>query len=303
MNLTGPSMKNHVSPRQLADAIGVSESSVKRWADQGLIPVERTAGGHRRLPIGGVIQFLRGSDLSLVQPELLGLPAATAPGEVAADPLGDLVAALSAGDEDRFRAAVFRLYVEGMPAAEIGDRYVSAAFEELGERWQHGRLEVYQERRGVEVCHKVLHELRQAVPAPEADAPRAAGGTLEGDWYGLPTTMVEIALREMGWNAQSYGSSHPVETLEAAIREQPLRLFWLSVSWYGSADALVASVERLYSACVGRGTALVLGGRALEEPVRRRLRGSAFCDNLAQVQDLAAALAPGVRHSRTMRNS
>lgn len=295
MTLTGPSMKNHVSPRQLADAIGVSESSVKRWADQGLIPVERTAGGHRRLPVGGVIQFLRSSDLSLVSPEVLGLPPAAVGdgGDGAAH--ADVVSALEAGDEERFRAVVFRLYVEGTSAAEICDRHLAAAFTELGDRWQHGRLEVYQERRGVEICQKVLHELRQAVPAPPAEAPRAAGGTLEGDWYGLPTAMVEIALREAGWNAQSYGSSHPVETLESAVREQGLRLFWLSVSWYAAEAALEESVERLHRACVDTGTALVLGGRALGDEVRRRLRCSAFCDDLAQVQDLAAALAPGAK--------
>ena len=28
--------------------LGVSEASVKRWADSGLLPMEKTAGGHRR---------------------------------------------------------------------------------------------------------------------------------------------------------------------------------------------------------------------------------------------------------------
>lgn len=286
-----PSMKTHVSPRQLADALGVSESSVKRWSDQGLFPVERTAGGHRRLPVEGVIQFLRGSDLSLVRPELLGLPG-DAGAEVGIGPEHRLVQALAEGDEATVRAAVLRLYLEGMPAAEVCDQHLAAAFHELGERWQHGRLEVYEERRGVEICQRVLHELRQAVPAAPEGAPRAAGGTLEGDWYGLPTAMVEIALREVGWNARSLGSSHPVETLEAALREEEPRLFWLSVSWWGDADALAASVERLHRAATATGTALVLGGRALDADLRGRLRCSAFCDDLVQLQSLATALAP-----------
>ena len=46
---------------------------------------------------------------------------------------------------------------------------------------------------------RVLFELRQAVPVPGDAAPRAVGGTLAGDWYSLPTTLVEIALREIGW--------------------------------------------------------------------------------------------------------
>lgn len=286
-------MKTHLSPRQLADAIGVSESSVKRWSDRGLIPTERTAGGHRRLPVGGVIQFLRSSDLSLVQPEILGLPEAVSGDESVGDErIGDVVAALVEGSEEKLRAATFRRYVDGWTAAEVCDRALAPAFERLGERWQHGELEVYEERRGVEVCRQVLHELRQAVVAPGDGAPRAVGGTLAGDWYNLPTAMIEIALREGGWQAQSFGAGHPVATLVAAIEEHRPRLFWLSVSHVASADELAAGVGELHAAAERHGTALVLGGRALDDTVRRRLRGSAFCDDLRQLQALAAALEP-----------
>jgi methanogenic corrinoid protein MtbC1 len=103
--------------------------------------------------------------------------------------------------------------------------------------------------------------------------------------------MVEIALREAGWDAQSYGSSHPLETLAAAVREQRLRLFWLSLSWVGDRAGVAAAVETLHEAASEAGTALVLGGRALTASLRKRLRASAFCDDLGQLQDLAAALA------------
>lgn len=294
-------MKTHLSPRQLAAAIGVSESSIKRWADRGLLPVERTAGGHRRLPVGGVIQFLRRGDLPLVRPEVLGLAAAPGNGDAPGDgdggasgqDVGDLVAALVAGDEEEFRAAVFRRYIAGWSAAEICDRAIAPAFTELGVRWQHRDLEVYEERRGVEVCREVLFELRQAVPANGGAAvPRAIGGTLAGDWYSLPTAMAEIALREAGWWAQSLGSNHPAETLLAALEEQRPRLFWLSVSYLDDADGLVADVARLNAAAERRGAALVVGGRALGDELRRRLRCAAFCDDLRQLQALAAALEP-----------
>ena len=38
-------MNELVSPKQVAHAMGVSESSLKRWCDQGLIPTVRTAAG------------------------------------------------------------------------------------------------------------------------------------------------------------------------------------------------------------------------------------------------------------------
>ena len=42
-----------LSPRELAEAVGVSESSLKRWADRGRVHVHRTEGGHRRIPVLG----------------------------------------------------------------------------------------------------------------------------------------------------------------------------------------------------------------------------------------------------------
>lgn len=68
-------MKDAFTPRQVARALGVSESTLKRWCDRGLLPTIRTAGGHRRIPIHGVLSFIRDNDQTLAHPELLGLPA------------------------------------------------------------------------------------------------------------------------------------------------------------------------------------------------------------------------------------
>ena len=52
-------MKSVLSPKELAAAIGVSESTLKRWADDGLIVFSRTAGGHRRIRLAEAIRFIR----------------------------------------------------------------------------------------------------------------------------------------------------------------------------------------------------------------------------------------------------
>lgn len=73
-------MRDRLTPNQVANAFGVSEASVKRWCDKGLMPTYRTAGGHRRLPVAGVVDFLRKRGLELVNPEVLGLPLPPAKG-------------------------------------------------------------------------------------------------------------------------------------------------------------------------------------------------------------------------------
>ena len=55
-----------ISPKEFAAAIGSSESSLKRWLDQGVIPCTKTPGGHRRIEVNEAIKYVRASDLTLV---------------------------------------------------------------------------------------------------------------------------------------------------------------------------------------------------------------------------------------------
>ena len=70
-------MSQFFSPKEVALAIGVSESSLKRWVDKGLIPAEKTGGGHRRLQLDAVLRYIRDEGKGLANPEIIGLPAET----------------------------------------------------------------------------------------------------------------------------------------------------------------------------------------------------------------------------------
>ena len=68
-------MRDLLTPKQVARALDVSESSVKRWCDKGAIPTQYTAGGHRRIPLAPLLQLVREGSYQLIHPEALGLPA------------------------------------------------------------------------------------------------------------------------------------------------------------------------------------------------------------------------------------
>ncbi len=68
----------YFSPKTVALAIGVSESSLKRWCDKGKILAIKTAGGHRRLAGADIVEFLRAQQIPLQNPEIMGFPARSA---------------------------------------------------------------------------------------------------------------------------------------------------------------------------------------------------------------------------------
>lgn len=290
LRLNPAPMKELFTPRQVARAIQVSESSVKRWCDKGSIPTQYTAGGHRRIPIGGLLVFLRSNRHAIVRPELLGLPTTTGQTHrVIERAMDQFTEAMIRGDEELCRQIMLDLYLAEHHVSALCDQVLARSFTELGDRWACGAVEVFQERRGCEIALRLLRELRSFLPIPQADSPTAIGGTTTGDPYVLATTTVELVLRDAGWNAVSMGSNLPFSTLAAAIEQQQPRLFWISVSHIESEDGFIGGCNELHRR-FGSRTAFVLGGQALTESVRSRIQCTGFCDNLRQLESFAASI-------------
>jgi MerR family transcriptional regulator, light-induced transcriptional regulator len=296
------SMTEHFSPKQVARAIGVSESSLKRWCDRGLIPMAKTVGGHRRLPLDGVMEFLRSQGHALQHPELLGLPATVGQTDWTLDRAQErLRAALVEGDEEVCLQIVVDIYLAGHPVCVICDRLITAAFHEIGEMWECGNVEVYEERRACELCLRIVHELRRMVNGHSGAGPLALGGTLDGDPYTLAVSMAELVLRDTGWNAHSLGHLLPFETVKAAIERDQPRLLWLSVSAIRDQTSFAEHMLSLFEVAHLHRTAVVLGGKALHPELRRQLRYSTYCDTFQHLADFASLLRDELMAPETRR--
>lgn len=312
-------MDELLTTRQVAAELQVSESSVKRWCDQGMIRTQRTAGGHRRIERSGLNEFLattaaKGWNLAartttsepaaVTQPPL-SRSSATPTARVAeaaesyqAAPGRDRLVdqfqqGLLAGDEAACQAVLEQWSSRYQRLALFGDGLVAGVMERIGQMWECGRAEVFQERRSCEICTRLIHRLRLQLPEPGPRAPRAIGGTLAGDHYALASQLVELVLREAGWNAVNLGSNLPYETLLAAVRQERPRLLWLSISHIADPAGFVESYNRFY-AQLPSDLLVAVGGRALTDELRPRIRYTAHCDNLEQLSVLAQVIS-GVR--------
>jgi methanogenic corrinoid protein MtbC1 len=191
-----------------------------------------------------------------------------------------------AGDQPRCRRLILDLYLAGQTVSQLCDRVLADAFHDIGDLWSCGQAQVYQERRACDLCLQILLELRSLLPAARQDAPLALGGTPESDPYMLPTHMVELVLRQLGWRAQSLGSRLPVSTMLAAVRDVRPQLFWLSVSHLEHQQQFVEEYRSFYEQ-VHADVAVVVGGRALVEPLRRQMEYAAYCDDLHHLEAFA----------------
>jgi MerR family transcriptional regulator, light-induced transcriptional regulator len=286
-------MHEHLTPKQVARAIGVSEASLKRWCDKGLIHSVRTAGGHRRLPLADVMSFLRKSGHPLVSPEVLGLPAVSSRGEVVVDHArNDMRNALENGDTESFRRTGFNLFLAGHSALSICDRVIAPVFHELGSRWQHGDIEVYQERRACDMCVRFLHELRPLVHRAPSNAPYAIVTTAEHDPYWIPMTMIDLVLHEAGWNSECLGTCNPLPSVKAALKHRKPRLLCLSISVVlEDEEKFLEHYRELYQAAEDMGTAVAIGGRAITPELRSKMMFTKYNTNLEDFVTFAKSLS------------
>ena len=284
-------MSNTLSPKQVARAIGVSESSLKRWCDRGLIRMEKTAGGHRRLTIDSVVAFLRDTGRGVVDPELLGLPATTGQTQWTIKRAAErLTNALVEGDESVCRQIVLDLYLAQHRLSLICDDVLAKSFQDIGDLWECGGVEVFEERRACEISTRLVHELRRLLPPPPPGAPLAEGGTLDGDPYTLAGSMAELVLRDLGWKAVPLGNRLPFSTLRVALKKTRPKLLWLSVSAIRDEDRFADEMNQLFDEATETGAALALGGVALTEDVRRRIRFTVYCDTYQHLEAFSKTL-------------
>lgn len=224
-------MKELLSPRQAAASLGVSESSFKRWCDQGVIDTVRTPGGHRRIQVAEVVRFARKNRHPFVDPEAIGLPRTSGNlRKSESSPVETLTDLIREGEADASRGFVLDHFLSGASATKVCEEIVAPAMHRIGDEWQCGDLQIYQEHQASEIINRTLYDLKKLLPKPSDSAPIAIGSTPPGDAYRLPTLMAEIVLSEVGCQAISLGTSLPFSTVSSAVSRYQPKLLWISVS-------------------------------------------------------------------------
>ena len=258
-------MKEVLSPKELAQAIGVSESSIKRWVDSGTIPASKTAGGHRRIATGEAVRFLRETNTLLLHPDILGLEDVSALGgdlPIGEDVDDTLFDFLQSGKAEHARGLIQSLYLSGRSIAQIIDGPFQAAMDRLGKLWFEGEVTtgVFHEHRATDIAIQALTRLRLLIPNREG-APVAVGGAPSGDPYLLPSLAAATVLESRGLKAVNLGPETPLDSLRLAADSMDASLLWLSVTAIEDRESLQEQLVELVEALEDKGLPLVVGGQ------------------------------------------
>ena len=249
-----------LTPKDLADAIGVSESALRRWIDAAKINVSRTAGGHRRIRIQDAIQFIRQTGSPVVRPELLGLVDLT-PIELGNESSGQaLFDALQAGDRGIARGVILSAYLQGQSLPQIFDGPFRQAMEHIGQLWQHGPRGIMLEHRATAICIEIVCELKTLIPPLDASAPLAMGGAPPDDPYQLPTMLAAAVIADAGFRDINFGPQTPLHLLAQEAIDRSARFVWISLS-VEPAASLITDMANTAELLSDHHIPMLVGGR------------------------------------------
>ncbi len=293
---------DYVSTAEVAAALGVGVTTVKRWVDEGILPAHRTAGGHRKLILADVLRLVRQGSFPS---QNLGPLVAAGAGESLSRLDGleqQLFESLASGDADAVRALITGAIQQGVAPDALADRVIAPAMHRLGRDWEKGKIDVFHEHRASQLCAAALHEVMPRVASTAVeDRPVALGGAPENDPYVLPGLLAELVLRDRGWDVVNLGPNTPLASFRKALQEVRPRLLWLTVTHLENPERFLEEFRRLSQEAVTMGVPVAVGGQALTDAVRSAMPYTTYGDGLAHLAAFARTLHPGPRRPRRGR--
>ena len=278
---------------EVARLCRVSDATVKRWEEAGLLKSERTSGGHRRFRPEEVARFQREQNLGLKQnhgDESVSKTTNRARAKKNYTESGFLQTLIEGGEE-AVSSIFITAHLEGTPLTEIIDRLICPAMRDIGELWHREEISVTQEHLATRTAVSAIYKLRSVLPVPEMKNGLAMCCALEGDLHELPTLLAQITLENEGLEVVNFGASVPLYSLIDEVSRHSPNLVCISATIINDLERLTRDYKNFREKTATLEIPVLLGGRVFDnENIRGRFAGEFYARSFTEVAGFARNL-------------
>jgi MerR family transcriptional regulator, light-induced transcriptional regulator len=281
-----------LTTKEVARLLSVSEATIKRWADDGLIQSEKTVGGHRRFGLAWIARFQKERGAGPPQRSSAQGVRKTQSREKVST--GLLFRHLVDGHEDETGALLINAYLQGQSLASLFDRVVTPAMHQIGDLWYRGELTIADEHLATQTAIAALQTLRNVIHVPAASEIRALICGVAGDLHELPIHLSHTLLEAEGWEVINLGPDTPFFALVEALARHRPQLLCISAKLMTDPDRLERDYAQVRKAAGRLHSAIVLGGDALADSLlRQRFPSEFYAEDFDQLLAFTRPLVPG----------
>ena len=271
--------------KEVARLCCVSDATVKRWEDAGLIKSERTNGGHRRFRAEEIARFQReqciGQNFSHGGDSVFTAPKRCTESKFSSNL--SLFDALISGREELTADILINAHLNGKRLNEIFDEIICPPLQKIGALWFAGDLSIAHEHLATRTLQNAIYKFRSCLPIPEPTGKLAFCCAIEGDFHEMPTHLTQILLESAGWEVMNFGANMPLFSLKDEIVKRSPDLICISAVLINDIERLSRDFIGFREQAVKQKTAVILGGKIFEtECVRKRFPAELYAQSFEE---------------------
>ena len=205
-----------MSTGDVAEVLGVSEATVKRWADAGTLSCIRTPGGHRKFRLRDIAMHLasrRGST-----------HANDVPPTESEKELDEIVSSLLVGDVEKVAGAVAAARLQRTSMAVIADTLLYPAMRRGRQATSTGQCEPFHEHIALNTLVEVSARQRPTLRVPGSTRGRVVVAPAPGETSDVLARLASLVAVESGFEAYVVGCGLAAPSVARAAED-------LAVSW------------------------------------------------------------------------
>ncbi|MEP6925270.1 MAG: MerR family DNA-binding transcriptional regulator [Pyrinomonadaceae bacterium] len=283
-----------LTTKEVARLCRVSDATVKRWEEAGILKSERTSGGHRRFRVEEIARFQREMNLGLKtchsDDSVTRVATRRRPSRNLSS--SSLFHSLIGGREEETADILISSFLNGEKLPQLFDGIVTDAMCRIGDLWMNGELTVAQEHLASRTVMNAVQKLRAVIPVPEMSGNLAFAAAIESDLHELPTQLCQVILESLGWEVLNFGANTPLYSLIEEVLQHTPELVCISATMIPDLERAARDYKDFRTESAKHDVSLVLGGRAFkDERIRRRFPADFHAENFSQLSDFANVVA------------
>ncbi len=206
----------------------VSETTVKRWADAGLLKCFRTPGGHRKFKLDDISEFQasRGFVATgvLTKQDWEDPDVENFVNQQNRDKLRELTLYLAVQNQvRRIRELLDRLYIRGLELADLYDNLLLPVADSIEEQLRTKKLSLGQHHLGCKNLESAVAYFYPRIVRRRANGKTALCASPDPEPCVL-TEGVGRVLESEGWDCLNLGARTPFQAMAEMVKDEPVNL-------------------------------------------------------------------------------
>jgi MerR family transcriptional regulator, light-induced transcriptional regulator len=259
--------KTVLSTADVARLFNVTETTVKRWADDGTLECQKTPGGHRKFLISSVVDFAEKNNFEPVGTLELPKSDKGAPAIEMAVLSRDFSALAGAymhkalsPDRTDLIAFLSYLYEHRIHLWEIFDLVVQPGMRMLGEQWEKGQLDISHEHRASHETLEALSKLQTRIKIKPDNGKKAIFACPGDEMHEIGLRCASYLFESEGWTTHYLGARTPVSAIVLAMKELKPDVVCMSLTYPVGNGHQESQLKELSSLAHTMHAAIVVGG-------------------------------------------